>query len=167
MGNLSDLVREAAERDGAKAALLFRDRSMTWSELESGVAAVAAGLTGLGAEPGDRVALQLGNTPDFPLVYFGALRAGLVAVPVNTGYTRAELMHCLGDSGASVFVTSRAGVDVALSVAQELPALRAVVVADVDQAPAGATTLDALLHGDPGGGPAVGGGEDLAVVIYT
>ncbi|MBK5307618.1 MAG: AMP-binding protein [Frankiaceae bacterium] len=165
--NVSDLVRDAADRDGGKAALLFRDRTMTWAELEAGVTAVAAGLSALGAAPGDRVALQLGNTPDFPLVYFGALRGGLVAVPVNTGYTRAELLHCLGDSGASVLVTSRAGADIALSIAQELPTLRAVVVADVDKAPAGASTLDDLLHGDAGGGPSIGGGEDLAVVIYT
>jgi len=112
------------------------------------------------------VAVQLGNTPDFPLVYFGALRAGLVAVPVNTGYTRAELVHCLADSGATVLVTTRSGADIALSVAAELDSLRQVVVAGVDVAPVGASTLDALLSSD-GDSPTAGGGEDLAVVIYT
>jgi long-chain acyl-CoA synthetase len=166
--NVSDLVRDAARGNGTKAALLFRDTTMTWSELESRVAAVAAGLTRLGAVRGDRVAIQLGNTPDFPIAYFGALRAGMVAVPVNTGYTRAELIHCLGDSGAAVFVTARSGAELGLSVMAELDALRSVVVADVPKAPKGATTLDALL--EPGAGSdaaTVGGGEDLAVVIYT
>jgi long-chain acyl-CoA synthetase len=110
--------------------------------------------------------VQLGNTPDFPVVYFGALRAGLVAVPVNTGYTRNELVHCLSDSGATVLVTTRSGADLALSVAEEVATLQHVVVADVDTAPAGATTLDALRHASPAA-QSRGGGEDLAVVIYT
>ncbi|MDT7571000.1 MAG: long-chain acyl-CoA synthetase [Actinomycetota bacterium] len=165
--NVSDLVRDAAARDGGKAAFLYGSTTLTWGDVEQRVAAVAAGLSALGAVRGDRIALQLGNTPDFPIVYFGALRAGLVAVPVNTGYTRAELMHCLGDSGASVLVTMRSGAETALSVAGELETLRSVVVADVDKAPAGATTLDALLQTTPGTEQSVGGGEDLAVVIYT
>ena len=174
--NLSDLVRDAASRNGAKPAFLYGASTLTWAEVEGRVAAVAAGLMSIGATRGDRVAVQLGNTPDFPVVYFGALRAGLVAVPVNTGYTRAELLHCLGDSGASVLVTSRAGAQTALAVAEELPDLRTVVVAGVDDAPEGASTLDALVHtavsqadsvGPAGQADSVGGGEDLAVVIYT
>lgn len=164
--NVADLVRDAARTAGDKPALLFRDRTMTWSEVESGVAAVAAGLRQLGVQSGDRVAVQLGNTPDFPLVYFGALRAGLVAVPVNTGYTRNELEHCLRDSGATALVTTRSGAETALAVAAELETLQHVVVADVDTAPAGATTLDALLHSE-GDTSSYGGAEDLAVVIYT
>ncbi|MCU1592607.1 MAG: long-chain fatty-acid-CoA ligase [Frankiales bacterium] len=166
LANVSDLVREAARSAGDKAAFLFRDTAMTWAEVEAGLAGVAAGLVALGAVPGDRVAVQLGNTPDFPLVYFGALRAGMVAVPVNTGYTRAELLHCLADSGAAVIVTTRSGAETALSIAAELPGLRSVVVADVDAAPAGATSLDAL-RANAGHGESTGGGEDLAVVIYT
>jgi long-chain acyl-CoA synthetase len=165
--NVSDLVREATGRDGDKAAFRYGSTTLTWGEIESRVAAVAAGLAALGVGRGDRIAVQLGNTPDFPVVYFGALRAGLVAVPVNTGYTRAELLHCLGDSGAAVLVTTRSGAETGLSVASELEALQSVVVADVDTAPAGATTLDALLQTAPGLADSVGGGEDLAVVIYT
>jgi long-chain acyl-CoA synthetase len=165
--NVADLVREAAQRSGDKPAFLFRSTTMTWSQVDAAVSAVAAGLRGLGAAPGDRVAVQLGNTPDFPVVYFGALRAGLVAVPVNTGYTRPELVHCLSDSGASVLVTTRSGADTGLSVAAELATLNHVVVADVDRAPEGATSLDALLQTPSGDGASAGGGEDLAVVIYT
>ena len=165
--NVSDLVRDAARSSGGKPAFLFRDTTLTWAETEVRVASVAAGLVALGAVPGDRVAVQLGNTPDFPVVYFGALRAGLVAVPVNTGYTRSELLHCLRDSGAVVLVTTRSSAELAVGVAEELDTLRSVVVADVDTAPAGTTTLDSLLATDPGSGDSIGGGEDLAVVIYT
>jgi long-chain acyl-CoA synthetase len=165
--NVSDLVRDAARRDGAKAALLFEGSTVTWAELESRVAAVAAGLAALGTVAGDRVAIQLGNTPDFPAVYFGALRAGLIAVPVNTGYTRAELVHCLSDCGAAVLVTAQGGAETGLSLLPELPGLRSVVVAGTAAAPAGASTLDDLQADQPGESASVGGGEDVAVVIYT
>jgi long-chain acyl-CoA synthetase len=170
--NVADLVRDAARRAPDKAAFVFRETTMTWSEVDGRVDAAAAGLLALGTATGDRVALQLGNTPDFPLVYFGALRAGLVAVPVNTGYTRTELLHTLRDSGATVLVTTRSGAADGAAAAAELGTLRYVVVSDVDEAPDGTSTLDALLQS--GGGrldgahfDGVSGGEDLAVVLYT
>jgi long-chain acyl-CoA synthetase len=165
--NVADLVRDAARRAPDKAAFVFRDSTMTWADVDARVDAAAAGLRALVADRGARVAVQLGNTPDFPVVYFGALRAGFVAVPVNTGYTRTELLHVLRDSGAAVLVTTRSGAADGQAAAGELQGLRAVVVADVDEAPPGATTLDSLLQ--PGTGPveSVGGGEDLAVVLYT
>jgi long-chain acyl-CoA synthetase len=115
------------------------------------------------------VALQLGNTPDFPAAYFGALRAGLVAVPLNPGYTREEMRHALGDSGARALVTARSTAPTAMVLVAELDDLEHVVVTDVDTAPPGALTFDALLARGGEAPPARSdrGGEDLAVVLYT
>ncbi|HVE73905.1 MAG TPA: AMP-binding protein, partial [Mycobacteriales bacterium] len=140
----------------------------SWAELDRKVDAAASALTALGLHAGDRVALQLGNTPDFPLTYFGALRAGLIAVPVNPGYTSDELRHVLADSGARALVTSGTAAQAALDLTAQLPALETVLVAETDSAPAGARTLEDLLAGAPAGQvEARAGGEDLAVVIYT
>ncbi len=168
-GNLADLVRAAAERAASKPALLFRDASLTWSAVDAAVDRTAGGLLSLGLQAGDRVALQLGNTPDFPAAYFGALRAGLVAVPLNPGYTREEMRHALADSGARGLVTDRGTAPTAMALAAELDALQHVVVADVETAPPGALTFDALLArgGDAGPVESSTGGEDLAVVLYT
>ncbi|MEV5763851.1 AMP-binding protein [Micromonospora sp. NPDC052213] len=102
-----------------------------------------------------RVAIALGNSPDFVVGYLGALRAGLVAVPVNPGLTVPELRHVLADSGASVLIGTERVRDLVAGVAGELPALTAV-------------------HGAPpmtdggGGGPFPNrGGDDLAVLLYT
>ena len=168
-GNLAELVRVAARRRPDKPALLFRDACLSWSDVDAAVDAVAAGLLGLGLAPGDRVGLQLGNTPDFPVAYFGALRAGLVAVPLNTGYTRAELAHALGDSGARALLVPRSQAGTAQVLAAELADLEHVVVTGTDTAPPGASTFDALLDGGRAAGPVASGagGEDLAVVLYT
>ncbi|MGN6171214.1 MAG: long-chain-fatty-acid--CoA ligase, partial [Solirubrobacteraceae bacterium] len=61
---------------------------------------IAGLLRGLGFSPGDRVGIMLPNVPYFPVCYFGALRAGGVAVPMNVLLTRREVAFYLRDSGA-------------------------------------------------------------------
>jgi long-chain acyl-CoA synthetase len=167
--NLADLVRDAAQRRGDGAAFVHRGATTTWAQLDGEVDAAAAGLLALGLRTGDRVGIHLGNTLDFPVAYFGVLRAGLVAVPLNPGYTRDELAHALGDSGARALVTARGTAATAQVVLAELDTLEHLVVTGTDTAPPAATTWDALLAEGRGRGPvdAAGSGEDLAVVIYT
>jgi len=166
--NLADLVREAAASSPDKPALLYRDASMSWAELERHVAATAAGLSALGLAPGDRVAIQLGNTPGFVVSYFGALRGGFVAVPVNTTYTANELEHVLGDSGAVAAVCTRSAAPTLLSLRDGVESLRHVVVSDAAEAPEGTLSLDDVgRRGDAGAPPAARGDDDLAVLIYT
>jgi long-chain acyl-CoA synthetase len=103
--NVADLVRRAAAARPTHAALCWHDRVVTWAELDRQVDEVAAGLVALELTPDDhpaRVAIALPNVPDFAVALFATLRAGLVAVPVNPGYTERELAHVLGDSGAQV-----------------------------------------------------------------
>ncbi|MFP5220015.1 MAG: long-chain-fatty-acid--CoA ligase [Actinomycetes bacterium] len=163
-GDLAALVRASAERTPDKDALLFHGRRLSWAELDDLVDRTAAGFRALGLAPGDRLAFQLGNTLEFPVVYFGALRAGLVAVPLNTGYTSAELRHALSDSGARALVVRRRGAAAAEQLAGDLDDLQHVVVADGD----GAGSLPALqAAAEPGPVEPGRGGEDLAVVLYT
>ncbi len=166
--NLADLVRSAARAQPDSTALIFRDERITWAALDARVDQVATGLLALGLSPGDRVGLQLGNTPDFPAVYFGTLRAGLVCVPLNTGYPGRELCSLLADSGASALVATEVGAALALAAGEELPALAHVIIADGGTAPAGAQSLEAVLAGAAqAASPGNRGGEDLAVLIYT
>ncbi len=164
--NLADLVREAARRTPDKPALLYRDAAMTWGELERHVAATAAGFAALGLAPGDRIAIALGNTPGFVVSYFAALRGGFVALPVNTGYTPAELEHVLGDSGALAVVGVRSAVPTLLGLS--VPSLRHVVVSDAATAPEGTVSLDDVAaSGGEGMTESPSGDEDLAVLLYT
>ncbi len=161
-GNLAELVRVAAQRSPDKPALLFGSGALSWRELDARVDAAATALRGLGLVRGDRVGLSLSNTPDFPVAYFGALRAGLVAVPLNPGCTAQELRWTLGDSGARAVVVRAAGADLLTPLADELGALEHVLVAD----PAG-EWHDLLERSAGAAADHVGGGEDLAVLLYT
>ena len=103
--NLADLVRSAAAATPDKPALAGADRSLTWAELDREVGALAGALRTRGLHEGDRVGVLLPNSIAFATTYFAVLRAGLVAVPLNTAYTEPELQHQLADSGASLVVT--------------------------------------------------------------
>jgi long-chain acyl-CoA synthetase len=99
-----DPVRTAAQRRPDRPALIAGDTVLTWANLDSRVDAAAGRLAALTGASGERVALVLGNTVDFAVAYFGVLRAGRVAVPLNPGYTADELAYALSDSGASVVI---------------------------------------------------------------
>jgi long-chain acyl-CoA synthetase len=158
-GSVADLVRSAGRTAGGSTAFVAPGTTLTWSQVDDLVDATAAGLLRLGLVPGDRVALHLGNVPDFPVGYFGALRAGLVVVPVNTGYTAEEIGHLLRDSGARALLTSPAG----RSLTAELAPVEHLVVAGGD----GPGSLTALQAGPYEPVPSGAAGEDLAVLLYT
>jgi long-chain acyl-CoA synthetase len=159
-GNLADLVRTAAATHPDHPALLFHGETTTWQQLDRRTDALARGLRALGLARGDRVAVHLGNTPDFAAVYFGALRAGLVALPVNTAYTTDELAHVLADSGAAAVVT--AATTLAEVLAVPAPPDHVVVAGGGE----GGVPL-ASLEGDDAPFDGEAGGEDLAVLLYT
>lgn len=98
-------VADPAERAPDRAALVVvhgpeDESTWTFAEVDDVVRAVAAGLLGLGLEPGDRVLLRMGNRAEFPFVFFGAIAAGLVAVPTSAQLTAHEAGVLLRDCGA-------------------------------------------------------------------
>ncbi len=107
-----DPVAEAAGRRPGRPALIAGDTVVTWSELDTRVSAAAAWIASR-TRPGDRVALMLGTTVDFAVFWFGVLRAGRVAVPVNPGAPEDERDHVLTDSGAILVVDGSTDVPAA------------------------------------------------------
>ncbi|KQP40383.1 acyl-CoA synthetase [Methylobacterium sp. Leaf106] len=78
---------------------------LTFAEADRAVRGIAAGLLALGLRRGDRVMIRMGNEADYVLVYFGALAAGLVALPSSPQLTPAEAAFLMENSGAAVVVT--------------------------------------------------------------
>jgi malonyl-CoA/methylmalonyl-CoA synthetase len=76
----------------------------TYADLERETARIAALLTGLGLQRGDRIAAQVEKSPQVLFLYLGALRAGFSFLPLNTAYQRAELSYFLGDAEPRVAV---------------------------------------------------------------
>jgi len=97
--NLADYVLTAgrATPDKIALAVLGPARAERWSfaRLRAAVQGMATGLQQAGLRPGDRVLLRLGNTPEFPISFLGAITAGLVPVPTSESLTAPELDRLL------------------------------------------------------------------------
>jgi long-chain acyl-CoA synthetase len=170
VANLAGLLRAAARADPAGAALgavnadgTGEGGRRTWGGLDADVDAAAAGLRGLGLRRGDRVGLVVGNSPMFVTGYLGALRAGLVAVPVDPAYPSAEIAQVLGDASVSAVLVGHAHehvVDEAVAGTS-----RAVVAEGASYDALLASGRDAIAHGVLAEPPT--GGEDPAVLLFT
>ncbi len=88
----------------SKAAIYFADRQITYQELDAAASQVANGLAGLGIGKGDKVVLACPNLPYFPIAYYGILKLGAVAVPINVLLKAPEIAYHLKDSDAKAFL---------------------------------------------------------------
>lgn len=108
---VSDFLVNSALRAPDRVALIEAQTGerITYSALDSQVSATAAALLESGLIPsrsGDRVAMLMGNSIEFVVSYFGIVRAGLVPIPLNPGYTSREITEILEVSGAKVLLVS-------------------------------------------------------------
>ncbi len=104
-----DIFNEATTRFADKPAFHNLGTTMTFAELDVKTQQFAAWLHHeAGLKKGDRIAVMMPNLLQYPVVVFGALRAGLVVVNTNPLYTDRELEHQLTDSGAKAIVVVEA-----------------------------------------------------------
>ncbi|MPZ72664.1 MAG: long-chain-fatty-acid--CoA ligase [Nitriliruptorales bacterium] len=170
--NLADRLRAAAARLPEKPALVLRPISgggaqVTYHDLDERVDRAAGAFQGLGLDRGERVALMLGNSEHFVEAFYGAMRAGLVVVPLNTTYTTNEVAQILTDADAAAIVVGEAYHDRLAGIKETLPALEHVVVAGASSPPLGAQTWKQFLGT---GGPFTEvevDEDDLALLPYT
>jgi long-chain acyl-CoA synthetase len=103
--SLPELLEAATKQFGPRDAIVYYGTRIAYVQLMALVDRFAQALVTLGVGRGDRVALTLPNVPQFPIAFYGALKAGAVVVPTNPLYTAPELRHQLVDAGAKVVVT--------------------------------------------------------------
>lgn len=113
---LPEILKAVARRQPDKAALVFYGREVSFAELDDTSDRVAGWLAARGVGPGDRVAIFLENCPQFAIAYYGALKAGAIAVCLNPMHKAVELAHEFEDSGARALVTSDHGYAVVAPV---------------------------------------------------
>ena len=103
--NLAVILSETAHAAPDKPAAVFDGGRLSYRQLDQASDRVAANLAAARIEPGDRIALQLPNIPQFLISYFGILKAGAVVVPLNVLLRAPEIAFHLDDSGAMALIT--------------------------------------------------------------
>jgi benzoate-CoA ligase family protein len=122
--------RHLAEGRGGRTAFRFAGRSISYTELAERVERAAAALARRSVEIENRVLLVLDDTPAFAAAFWGAVRLGAVAVPVNTLMADAEYEFLLNDSRAKVAVAEPALALRLRALRSRCPWLREVLTAD-------------------------------------
>ncbi len=103
--NLAVILSETAQSSPDQPVAVFGGGQLTYRQLDQASDRVAATLATAGIRPGDPVALQLPNIPQFLVSYFGILKAGGVVVPLNVMLQAPEVAFHLSDSGARILIT--------------------------------------------------------------
>jgi long-chain acyl-CoA synthetase len=101
---LTWLLDRAAKHHPNRTAIIYYGTKISYAQLSNLANRFAISLQRLGLQKGDRVALALPNIPQFPIAFYGALRAGAIVVPTNPLYTEREMYHQLVDAGAKVLI---------------------------------------------------------------
>jgi malonyl-CoA/methylmalonyl-CoA synthetase len=160
--NLLDLLAIPLQRTPEKPALRFRGEDgasldLTYAELFAEARRVAAGLAARGVGPGDRVAFFLGNRPEFVTALLALFHLGAVLVPINLAYRRREIAHMLADAEPRLLLTERSQLSILDELAaEERGRVEVVLAEDLAEWSAEAPFVPALV-----------GGDDLAMLLYT
>ena len=159
MTNLADNLVAAAAKDPAHVALRCGPASLTYGQFDGAAAKFASLLASEGIEPGDRVGIMLPNTPAFAVVFYGIMRRGAIAVPMNPLLKGGEVEFYLANTSAKLLV----GTPMFAEAANEGAALAGASALLVDDA----SLLERLAGFDPQAEPVERDDLDTAVVLHT
>lgn len=135
--------RHVAEGRGAKTAFIDPSRSLSYGELRDRAARVGPLLARLGVERENRIALVLLDTVDFPVLFWGAVRAGVVPVLLNTRLPVEQYRYLLEDSRAKAVFASPALLPAVEEAAREVASAKSVIA--VGGSPGAQPGFEALL----------------------
>ncbi len=169
--NLARMLDEGIGRFGTYDQLLYqgdeRLRVLTNVDIRERACALAAGLGWLGLEPGDVVAVCVGNIPEVPEIINGIIRAGGVFLPVISMLTPSEIRYILKDSGAKIVITEEKVSDKVLEALRKVDRSPELILVDRTTQEKG-RSYQALLKGSPGEETlAQVSPSDIAMLMYT
>lgn len=131
---LHGMLEWRARRTPEAPWVWFRERVISYGELDAEADRVAAGLAALGVGRGAKAAVMLANRPEFLAVWFGLSKLGVVEVPVNTAHRGYLLSYLLAQADCEVLIVEAAFADrlpELVAAPDALPRLRTVVVLDM------------------------------------
>ncbi len=157
--------RNIDEGRGDKPAFIDPARTITYRQLYEAASRIGPILARFGVEPENRIAMIMLDTVDFPIVFWGAIRAGIVPVLLNTRLTVDQYRFLLADSRAKVAFASPALLPAIQEAARGMTTLKEIIV--VGGGPESRPRLDALLAKEQMAQPARTCSDEIAYWLYS
>ena len=175
---LITMFEQSVQQHGSKPALAHKLKGDTYQDISytqfgESVNAFGNGLSTLGVQKDDRVALLSENRPEWAITDFGSLKVGAVTVPMFSTLTAAQVSYILTDSGSKIIcVSTEAQLEKVLSIRDEVPTLEHIIVFDSieGETAEGVIQFETVCnHGKAADatGESDASEDDIATIIYT
>ncbi|MDE0088332.1 MAG: long-chain fatty acid--CoA ligase [Candidatus Poribacteria bacterium] len=175
---LISMFEQSVQSYGNKPALAHKPKGGTYqdisyAELGESVDAFSNGLSALGVQKGDRVAILSENRPEWAISDFGILKAGAVNVPMFSTLTAAQVAYILNDSGAKIIcVSTKDQLDKVIAIRDEVSSLEQIIIFDSIEGkpPEGVLEFERICHRgkETNAVEEISVNEDdIATIIYT
>jgi long-chain acyl-CoA synthetase len=125
--NLKNLLRNIADKYGEKTAIKSGDKLLSYTNLERESNRAARAFKKLGLNHGDRVAILLGNSPEFIIAFFGLVKIGAIAVPLDPKYKLTELKALLSDCTPRMLFTESPCMEMVTSSPAKFPYIEQII----------------------------------------
>jgi len=125
--SLKLMLEEEVARYERKAAIVSGDRRLSFADLDEASNKVANALIGMGVNRGERVAMLLSNSPEFVTIFFGIVKIGAVAVPLDTKYKVDELSSLFNDCLPKILVAESPALEPLIPVLSKFKSIRQVI----------------------------------------
>ena len=148
---LGDVITRTAHTFPSRTAIKADDGTRTYRELDDISNAIARGILDLGVRRQEPIAFLMGNSCGFVDAFFGCIKAGAVALPINLAQSPADISYVLTDAAAQTIIADAAFVPLLEQILPSLPLLTRVIVSGAEQLPelsAEVTDFDVLRRGD-------------------
>ena len=169
-GNAATWFVDRHTQEGRGEKLAFQEaagleRGLSYGDLASQSGQFAGALNRAGVAPGERAAMLVLDQIEFPVIFWGALKAGVIPIPINTLLSTDLYTSILQDSGAQIAFISEELLPTVLPATQDCPDLKSIIV--IGNAPDGTTSFADFMNGAPVLETLDRQGDDIAFWLYS
>ncbi len=128
--NLKAMLDDAVRHTGGKTAIVMGERRVSYAQLGADSNRVARALVGMGVKKGDRVAMIQASNPEFASIFFGIIKAGGIAVPLDARYVGDELVSLFNDCRPEVLVAENPPLEALLPSLPRFKTIKHIIAFD-------------------------------------
>lgn len=167
MRTVRDVIESKARQYGEKTYLRYKDRKITFEELDRQTNIIANELLDRGISPGDHVCLLMYNSPEYVLTYFALAKIGVVIVPIDTRFTGETLSHVLSKTEANTILFDGKTQEEYESVREDVSEIKTEYFVGSDNVTQKYLPFDTLLDGEPDPPDVSVSGTDTISIIFV